>query len=458
MDALSFPEGLAIACGLVQAFVAAVFLRFRGMRPAWGLGWLSATYALAALLNIASPVLMDAQMGPSQAPFTLAARGLTVLIGVSVMGALVAGMRLYTGAAWPGPWAAFVLTWALFVVVITLGLSQPMARQALIGNALTALIFFSLAWRGFRASRREPGAGHGLAAGMLLLYGPMVGGAWWLGMDQFTLRYWASVPFALAGLGIMSATLGRLRAELRDLNASLEHRVAERTRDLTDMLESLESFNSMVSHDLRGSLGGISGLSSVALKALQEGRVDKAERLLTSIERESGHLAQLVSDMLMLAKATQAEVRKQHVPLAMLVDEARHTLELAHGEGHTRGIVHGELPMVLADPLLMRQVLVNLLGNALKFSREAAQPTVWVSAQPDGGGTVVRVRDNGEGFDAARSAQLFTPFARLHDAARFEGSGIGLTIVRRIVERHGGRVWADSQPGEGATFAFWLPG
>jgi signal transduction histidine kinase len=116
----------------------------------------------------------------------------------------------------------------------------------------------------------------------------------------------------------------------------------------------------------------------------------------------------------------------------------------------------GALPALDCDAVLLRQVFVNLLANALKFTRDAATPTIVVQAEHRGGGWTVTVQDNGVGFDPQRAADLFRPFSRLH-GARFEGSGIGLTIVQRIVERHGGRVWAEGRPGAGASFHFTLP-
>ena len=231
----------------------------------------------------------------------------------------------------------------------------------------------------------------------------------------------------------------------------------QRTQALQDMLSSLESFSSMVSHDVKGTLGGISGLSHVALESLRGGDVDKAARLFAAIGREADQMVGVVSDLLTLARTSQSEVQKRAVSLTAIVLEARQSLALQYGELAAQQISHGELPDVTADPGLLRQALVNLLSNALKFSRHSLQPRVEVSARPLDAGYVISVADNGTGFDPAMAADLFQPFKRLDVSGRFAGSGVGLTIVRRIVERHGGRVWADGQPGQGATFSFWLP-
>src|SRR5690606_7618943 len=151
-----------------------------------------------------------------------------------------------------------------------MGFLRPyVSSPGLPGTLLTAAFFLYMAWLLWDAERREPGAGHGVAALLVALYPAQVGLASLYGRDPTQLRAWSSVPFAVAGLGIMSATMGRMRAELRELNGSLEGRVAERTQELREIVAGLESFNSMVSHDLRGPLGGINGLSAVAIQALK---------------------------------------------------------------------------------------------------------------------------------------------------------------------------------------------
>ena len=452
MHPLTFSEGFAIAAGLVQLFVAVVFLRFRHGRPEWGLGWWASTFAAAGVMNTGAPVLLAAM----HSPFGTSLNVLTMVLGISTMGALVAGGRLYTGHPRPGPWWSFALTWLAYLSLMMTRQLWP-GYESLIANGVTGLIFAYLGCLSLGAMRREPGAGHGIAAAMLCLYIPMVAGAYAMGLDQVELRYWSAVPFALAGLGVTSATMGRMRAHLRDLNESLEQRVIDRTRELRDIIASLESFNSMVSHDLRGPLGGMAGLSGVALSALEAGDTERARRLFLAVQQQSSNLSELVSDLLSLARVSNAELRKQPVALDALVRQSMQQLELSHGEGHARPVQAEPLPVVNGDQALLRQALINLLGNALKFSRRAARPEVRVWAEPHDGGVKVAVKDNGVGFDAARRADLFSPFKRLHDDRDFEGTGLGLTLVQRIVERHGGRVGAESQAGQGATFWFWLP-
>lgn len=243
-------------------------------------------------------------------------------------------------------------------------------------------------------------------------------------------------------------------AQLRRLNASLEERIEARTVELRDMVEGLESFNRMVSHDLRGPLGGLSGLSALAGQALAEGDTPRAQRMLELMRSETGRLVELVSDLLMLARVSHADIELRPTALDGVLDEALQVLALSHGAELIQAIAREPLPEAQADGRLIRQVFVNLLSNALKFS--AGRPGLRVRGGRDSREVVVEVRDHGVGFPEARAAELFQPFRRLHGDA-YAGTGIGLTIVRRIVERHGGRVWAEGRPGDGASFFFSLP-
>jgi signal transduction histidine kinase len=455
MSGLAFSDGFAICGGLIQAFVAVVFVRGRAERPGWGLGWLAWSYALAALINVCSPWWATTSWGGAQAgPLGM----VMALVGLCTMGALVAGIWRYLGFSKRSGWSIFGLVWLAYVVVILVGRAPALIpHAALIGNAFTAVIFAHFVYLFMRAHEREPDAGHGVAALMTAFYPPMVVGAALMGLDAVDMRHWMAVPFTLAGLGVVSGTLGRMQSELREWSRTLEQRVQVRTKELQEIVSGLESFNGMVSHDLRGPLGGINGLSALAIEALEKGDTDRALRLFGAIHQESGLLSRLVGDLLTLAKVSHADINPHKLALDALLAEALRMLDVSHGDGHADVVEHGPLPEVVADPVLLRQVLVNLVGNALKFSHQVPQPRVVVSARPVDQGVEVSVQDNGVGFEASRAAELFSPFKRLHANQAFEGHGVGLTIVRRIVERHGGRVWAESTPGQGARFSFWLP-
>ncbi len=250
----------------------------------------------------------------------------------------------------------------------------------------------------------------------------------------------------------------RLQAEtaLRLANETVDLCVEQRTRELSQAITELEAFNRMVSHDLRGPLHGLAGLSGLIQNELDKGNPEKVRSWLALMETQTRTLAELVTELLQLARVSQGTLQRAPVSLATLVDEALQTLALGRPDQQAPAVSVAAMPVAVVDAGLMRQVFINLLSNAVKFTRDAGSPCVEVLAERQGSVWQVTVRDNGIGFDARRASDLFKPFTRLH-AGRFEGSGIGLTIVQRIVARHGGHIWAEGQPGRGAAFHFMLP-
>lgn len=451
-----FSLGLTLASGAIQTFVAAVFFRFMFARPQWGLGWLGLSYAFAAWLNLTAGYAMQVTRGDSLfVPLQVA----NMIVGVTCMGFLVTGVRQYLGFTPSRPLLSISMVWGAYLSLIAARRLWPTTDLAIVGPFLAAVIFTYLAVLGVKAARREPGVGHAVAAAMLMLYPPLVWIAYQFGLNPAEMSYWGSVPFSLAGMGLMAATMGRLRVALRDLNETLESRVKDRTQQLQDVIDGLESFNRMVSHDLRGPLGGVHGISQIAAQALEQGDQERALRLVRAIHTASGSLTTLVSDLLSLAKASQSDVQKQSASLQVIVSDALQWLEVSKGEGCTRHVRCEGLSMEVAvDPALMRQVMVNLIGNAIKYSSQSSRQDVTVSAHSVEGGCELTVADHGIGFDHSQADQLFKPFRRLQADGRFEGFGVGLTIVHRIVTGHGGRVWAEATPGQGARFHVWLPG
>ena len=194
----------------------------------------------------------------------------------------------------------------------------------------------------------------------------------------------------------------------------------------------------------------------MAREALGRGDLTAADRLLAAIARQSESSTDLVTSLLQLARSAEGAVERRAVYTGALVREVADLLMGATATTPQVVSIQDDLPDLQADPALVRQVFANLLANAVKFSGSSENPRVEVGAVRSPEGAVVfHVRDNGVGFTEAQVRDLFVPFRRLH-ADRFEGHGIGLTIVRRIVERHGGRLWAEGRPGEGATFYFTL--
>jgi len=252
---------------------------------------------------------------------------------------------------------------------------------------------------------------------------------------------------------------------LQELNAALEARVEERTRQLQDMNRDLEAFSSSVSHDLRAPLRHIGSFVQLLREDLGT-TPPSVQRQLDTIAQAADHMGQMIDGLLDFARLGRAPLRKRPVSMADLLhsslNRAQHDPALRRAEHQLRWVLPTDLPVVQGDGLLLSQVWDNLLANALKYSRNSQPAVIQIGArlEPDGPEPprwVFWVQDNGVGFNPKRADRLFGMFQRLHRASEFEGTGIGLALCRRIIERHGGRIWADSEPKAGSTFYFSLP-
>ena len=232
------------------------------------------------------------------------------------------------------------------------------------------------------------------------------------------------------------------------LNVTLERRVAERTAELAEANRELEAFSYSVSHDLRAPLGAVNGFAHLARQQEGQRLSEDGRRLLDQVQQNAARMSELIEGLLELSRLGRGKLTRIGLRPEELV---REVIEGNEAAGRA-AILVGALPACRGDPVLLRQVWTNLIGNALKYSRGCAQPEIRIGF--DEPAKAYFVRDNGVGFDMRHSAKLFGVFERLHGESEFEGHGVGLAIVERIVRRHGGRVWAEAEPGKGATFRF----
>ena len=247
----------------------------------------------------------------------------------------------------------------------------------------------------------------------------------------------------------------RTEEQIRRFNAELEQRVIERTAQIEAANRELEGFAYAISHDLRAPLRAVNGFAEMVIQDHASELPEEAQRKLRIIQERARHIGKLIDGLLGLSRVGRKTVDKAPVAPADLVREVIEELR-SEQQGRTVEITIGELPPCTADRILLRQVYVNLLSNALKYTRREAVARIDVGARREGGSAVYYVRDNGTGFDMEYAGKLFGVFQRLHLADEFEGIGIGLSIVQRIIHRHGGRIWAEAAVGEGATFYFTL--
>jgi|GEM_PF-1444256 len=257
--------------------------------------------------------------------------------------------------------------------------------------------------------------------------------------------------------GILRDVTEKVLAEQRilQLNADLEQRVQERTAQLEEANRELESFSYSVSHDLRAPLRAIDGFSRIIMNEHANELSPEAQELLERVRSANENMSHLVDALLGLSRMSRAALRREELDLSPLAREILENLGREHPERQVERVVAGQA-IAYGDFRLLRVVLENLLGNAWKFTSKKEQACIEFGVETIGDETVYFVRDNGAGFDARYADKLFGAFQRLHSASEFEGTGIGLATVQRIIHRHGGKVWAESEVGQGATFYFML--
>jgi light-regulated signal transduction histidine kinase (bacteriophytochrome) len=263
------------------------------------------------------------------------------------------------------------------------------------------------------------------------------------------------ISFAL-GVFDQQGRRAHAEAQLQQLNRELEQRVADRTRELENTNKELESFSYSVSHDLRAPLRSIDGFSQLLLKRYSEHLDATGKDYLERVRRASQYMGQLIDDLLQLSKVTRGELKREQIDLGKIAKKVADDLQQTNPERAVRFVLQQDLT-IFADGGLMGIVMENLLGNAYKYTGKKPAAEIEFGMRGTNGESVFFVRDNGDGFNMEYAHKLFGAFQRLHGASEFEGTGIGLATVQRIIHRHHGNVWAEAKEGEGATFYFTAP-
>jgi PAS domain S-box-containing protein len=249
----------------------------------------------------------------------------------------------------------------------------------------------------------------------------------------------------------------RKKAEetVRQMNTELELRVAERTAQLERANRELEAFSYSVSHDLRAPLRAVDGFSQAVIEDFGPGLPEEGRRQLGIISYSAQRMGALIDDLLTFSRLSRQALDKRRVDTVGLVRGALQELGSPWPERQVE-IRLGDLPPSQGDPALLKQVWLNLLGNALKYTRKRSPAVIEIGCEHRPEGVVYLIHDNGTGFDMKYAGKLFGVFQRLHRMEDYEGTGVGLATVERIIQRHGGRVWADAVPDQGATFYFTI--
>jgi signal transduction histidine kinase len=244
--------------------------------------------------------------------------------------------------------------------------------------------------------------------------------------------------------------------EIKNLNIELEQKVLDRTQQLEIVNKELEAFSHSVSHDLRAPLRAINGFAHILVQDYQDKLGTEGFRLFQNVIDNTNRMNELIVGLLKISKVASSEIKKTKIDMNSMVNSIIVEVFTPMDRNKIKVAVDS-LTEGFGDAVLIRQVLINLIENAVKFSQKKEKPTIQISSYIENNQTVYVIKDNGAGFNKEYQNKLFTIFQRLHSTTEFEGTGVGLALVDRIIKRHGGRVWAEGEEGQGATFYFSLP-
>ncbi len=359
--------------------------------------------------------------------------GILVMVGIWLQGTVLA---VKTG----GIRAPSVTMYIVDVLVAGLVYGGGGGVIAAIVFSLTALVLVLLEWTGLLPASR-------------VSYAPL---AIWATV-VINLEFIAIFQF-LANRAIKTASKQAKQAEaaLRRSHDELEVRVQERTAELQKVNGELEAFSYSVSHDLRRPLRTVTGFTDLLMSDYARNLPADARNLLMMTRDNAQQMNQLIESLLNLSRIVRQPLVPRPVDLTALVCQVVKELR-AEEPGRNMDIRVADLPGCMGDPAMLRQVFVNLLSNAMKFTRDRPVALIEVGFKTEGASAIYFVRDNGAGFDMQYAGKLFGVFQRIHSSEKFAGTGVGLSIVQRIIQRHGGKIWAEAAVDKGATFYFTLP-
>jgi PAS domain S-box-containing protein len=277
----------------------------------------------------------------------------------------------------------------------------------------------------------------------------------WVTTTKMPLRDKKGLIIGTFGISTNITERKQTEERIRKLNEELKLRVIERTTQLEAVNKELKAFVYSVSHDLRAPLRAIDGYTNILVEDHEQSLDEEGKRVCAVICSETKRMGQLIDDLLSFSHISHAEMQVAPINMETLVYSVFNELTTPKSRGRIDFHV-ASLPLAIGDLTLMHQLWMNLLSNAIKFSSKRERAVIEVGYQQDGQRIIYSVRDNGAGFDMQHADNLFTVFWRLHSKKEFEGTGVGLAIVQRLIHRHGGEVWAESQVDKGATFYFTL--